>query len=100
MTYMSDIKKYIICVSTPTYTPFTNEEYNTYFLESDYIGGPYNMISYLEKFGAQAYFVNIPSKFWKGVKNGIMEGFLSYSANFDDRKLSNPPGSGYWWSLQ
>ena len=57
---------------------------------------------------AQAYFVNIPSKFIDAAPAGgaaagaprTMGMFLSYSANFAFHDGANPPGSGYHWSLQ
>ena len=57
---------------------------------------------------AQAYFVNIPSKFIDDAPAGSAAAgaqhtigmFLSYSANFAFHDGANPPGSGYHWSLQ
>jgi hypothetical protein len=64
------LQKFIMVVSTPTASPFTgsdvppfNATYDTYFLESDCITGPWALITYAVAFGPQAYFANIPSKF-------------------------------------
>ena len=108
MTYVPALKKYITCISTPTFSPFTSEQLDTYFLESDALTGPFKLVEYMTEFGPQAYFVNIPSKFMDAVPAGAAAAgkanslgmFLSYSANFKFPNSSNPPGSGYWWSLQ
>lgn len=96
MTYNSRLKKYIMCISDgwPTL-----KFMDTYFLESDNIEGPWKMISYLEHFGEQGYFVNIPTKFISG--DGYTS-WLSYSGNFatfDDLRV-NPRGGRYAWILQ
>jgi alpha-galactosidase len=64
------LAKFIMVVSTPTESPFTgsdtpppNRTYDTYFLESDDITGPWALVTYAAQFGPQAYFANIPSKF-------------------------------------
>ncbi|CAL1137136.1 unnamed protein product [Cladocopium goreaui] len=103
MTYIETVKRYIVCVSTPTYSPFTEQQFDTYLLESENITGPFRYISYLREFGPQAYFVNIPSKFVGDFnpKDGSLRLFLSYSANFDWKKSApKPAGSGYHWALQ
>mmetsp|Transcript_14202 Transcript_14202/g.31471 ORF Transcript_14202/g.31471 Transcript_14202/m.31471 type:complete len:179 (-) Transcript_14202:80-616(-) len=103
MTYIETVKRYIVCVSTPTYSPFTEQQFDTYLLESENITGPFRYISYLREFGPQAYFVNIPSKFVGDFnpKDGSLRLFLSYSANFDWKKSApKPAGSGYHWTLQ
>jgi hypothetical protein len=89
MSYHPLLEKYIMVVSTPTESPFTgsdsppfNATYDTYFLESDDITGPWALVSYAARFGPQAYFANIPSKFMgvsaaggrAGAGSGIYEG--------------------------
>ncbi|CAK9030455.1 unnamed protein product [Durusdinium trenchii] len=103
MTYIEKVKRYFVCVSTPSYSPFTERQFDTYLLESEHITGPFRYISYLREFGPEAYFVNIPSKFVGDFdpKEGTLRLFLSYSANFAYKKTSpKPPGSGYHWTLQ
>ncbi|CAK9026882.1 unnamed protein product [Durusdinium trenchii] len=103
MTYIEKVKRYFVCVSTPSYSPFTERQFDTYLLESEHITGPFRYISYLREFGPEAYFVNIPSKFVGDFdpKDGTLRLFLSYSANFAYKKTSpKPPGSGYHWTLQ
>ncbi|CAE7214229.1 unnamed protein product [Symbiodinium natans] len=102
MTYIPAVKRYIMCVSTPTFSPFTTRQFDTYFLESANITGPFRYISYLREFGPQAYFVNIPSKFVAAStgSDGSLRLFLSYSANFAYHGQPAPAGSGYHWTLQ
>jgi len=104
MTYIPLIKKYIMVVSTPTNSPYTVKEFDTYFLEADEMVGPWAMISYLKAFGPEAYFVHLPSKFLgQIVRDGedvYFTFYLSYSANFAGGFSPLPPGSGYHWSLQ
>jgi len=103
MTYIPAVKRYIVCISTPTFSPFTEKQFDTYFLESENIIGPFRYISYMREFGPQSYFVNIPSKFISSSvdpEDGSLSLVLSYSANFAFHKGSKPPGSGYSWNLQ
>ncbi len=99
MTYDAPLKKYLMCVTDGGNTV---HYFNTYLLESDRITGPWRLVSYLSRFGEQAYFVNIPSKFIG--KDGRTL-WLCYSANFSYgwggiRFRSNPPGSRYAMCLQ
>ena len=57
MTYMPAVKKFIMCVSTCTWangSKSTVGPFDTYFLESDSITGPFTMVSYLAQFGPEA----------------------------------------------
>jgi hypothetical protein len=99
VTYDAPLKKYLMAV---TDGGNTIGKYNTYILESSRIAGPWRLVVYMRNFGEQAYFVNFPSKFIN--KDGRTV-WLSYSANFTNGYLHNgmkadPPGSGYWWTLQ
>eukprot|EP01084_Bolivina_argentea_P119225 211420_1 len=102
MTYFHVLKKYIMVISTPTFSPSMVKQFDTYFLESDNISGPWKYIVYMSEFGPEGYFVHYPSKFLSGAMNGsYYEMFLSYSANFAFKsEPAVPPGSGYHWSLQ
>jgi hypothetical protein len=96
ITYNSKLKKYIMCITDgwPTI-----KFMDTYLLESDNIEGPYNIVAYMENFGEQGYFVNIPTKF---ISEDGYTSWLSYSGNFatfDDLRV-NPPGGRYGWILQ
>ena len=71
-----------------------------YFLESPSVTGPFRLITYLQRFGPEAYFVNIPSRYLGTTAEPDLTARLSYSANFAFRDgPPNPPGSGYFWSL-
>lgn len=102
MTYIPALQRYIMCISTPTYSPYTEKQFDTYFLESESITGPFVYVTYMRRFGPESYFVNIPSKFVSSKldANGSISMFLSYSANFALASDANPPGSGYHWTLQ
>lgn len=98
MTYVAPLKKYLMFCTDgwPTIRTF-----NTFILESDAITGPWKLVTFMEKFGEQAYFVNLPSKF---ISADGKTGWLSYSANFTNMAfgsawVENPPGSRYAWCL-
>jgi hypothetical protein len=96
MTYDARQKKYIMCVTDGWPTV---KYMNTFFLESDQIEGPWKLISYMQHFGEQGYFVNIPSKF---ISEGGTKAWLCYSGNFSpfpDLDV-NPPGGRYGLILQ
>ena len=99
MTYNAPLKKYLMCVTDGGNTV---SRYHTYLLESDRITGPWKLAAYLNNFGEQAYFVNIPSKF---IGNDGRTLWLCYSANFSSgwggiTFESRPPGSRYTMCLQ
>ena len=97
VTYVPALKKYIMCVTDGrTYTA----QYNTYFLESSELTGPWRMVTYWGAFGKQAYFVHIPSKFLgTTVENGSLKAWIVYSANFSDHEV-DPPDSKYAMCLR
>jgi len=99
ITWNEPLKKYLMCVTYgyklggPGKTDF-----DTYIMESTKITGPWKIVTYLNSFGPQAYFVNIPSKFIS--KDGKTM-WLCYSANWCRKKeKGNPPGSKYALCLQ
>lgn len=99
VTYNPELKRYIMFVS---YGEHTRSTFNTYVLESKEITGPWRLITYMEKFGEQAYFVHAPSKF---ISDHGRTAWLFYSANFQspnykENHRSYPPGSGYGLSIQ
>merc|ERR1719329_468845 len=103
MTYHAALKKYIMAVSTSSSYPFMTKHFDTYFLESDNVVGPWARVVYLSDFGPESYFVHFPSKFLAAEANtnrGVYDAFLMYSANFavHDEK-PNPPNSGYHMNL-
>ena len=94
MTWNNPLKKYFMCVTHGYKLGGGGKTaYDTYILESDRITGPWKMVSYLNRFGPQAYFVNLPSKFIS--KDGKTM-WLCYSANWSRKKQKgNPTGSKY-----
>ena len=99
MTYDAPLKKYLMCV---TDGGNTIGFYNTYILEADGLGGPWKLVTHMNKFGQQGYFVNIPSKFISADGRTL---WLCYAANFTNGYLgtkfkSDPPGGRYGMCLQ
>lgn len=97
MTHNASLRKYLLCITDGGTTIST---FNTFILESDHITGPWKLVVFMEKFGQQGYFVNLPSKFVNGRTM-----WLCYSANFTNHYLGttwepNPPGSRYAMCLQ
>jgi len=99
ITYNAPLKKYLMCITDGGNTIST---FNSYILESDTITGPWKLVTFMERFGEQAYFLNIPSKF---ISDDGLTMWLCYSANFtnwipDRAALKiNPVGSGYTMSM-
>jgi len=99
VTYNAPLKKYFMCVTDGRNTV---SHMNSYILESDRLDGDWKLISYMESFGEQAYFLNIPSKF---ISKDGKEAWLLYSGNFSDswnglELKENPPGSHYGMVFQ
>ena len=100
MTYNAPLKKYLMCITDGFPTIF---RMNTYILESDQITGPWKLVTFMQSFGEQGYFVNIPSKF---ISPDGRTAWLSYSTNFTNHGRMatnwavNPPGGSYAFSLQ
>ena len=73
------------------------KEMDSYVLEAETLSGPWRMVAFMERFGRQAYFLNVPSRF---VAPDERRFWLAYSANFAETFLpvrieADPPGSGY-----
>jgi len=105
MTYFAGIKKYIMSINTASHYPtMDNGNFDTYFLESDDITGPWSLVTWMRNFGPQVYFSNFVSKFTAKQANmtsKTFESFLMYSANYDPGTGgSNPPNSAYHMNLQ
>jgi len=99
ITYNAPLRKYLMCVTDGW--PGV-EDMNSYILEADEITGPYRMITFMNKFGRQGYFLCFPSKF---ISADGRTAWLSYSANFHkayfgNRTAAEPLGSRYAWTLQ
>jgi hypothetical protein len=100
ITYNPYLERYLFCVTDGS---ANHGAYDTYILESPNITGPWKLAVYMEHFGEEGYFVNIPSKF---IGEDGRTVWLCYAANFsvgmpDPPPLeSNPPGSRYGMNLQ
>jgi hypothetical protein len=102
MTYNAPLRKYLLCITDGGTTIST---FNTYILESDQIAGPWRLVTFMEQFGVQAYFVNIPSRF---ISADGRTAWLCYSANFSNlggliygtQWQPDPEGSMYALCLQ
>jgi hypothetical protein len=96
ITYNAPLKRYFLSVTDGR---DTYGEMDSYLLESEQVSGPWRMVAYLPKFGPQAYFINIPSKF---ISADGMTMWLCYSANFNRNLglVGEPPGSRYAMCLQ
>jgi len=92
-TYIALLEKYLMFVTTGS---DRHTAFDTYVLESDNVAGPYKLVTYMQEFGRQAYFVNVPSKFVS--KNG-RKMWLCYAANYTGHSPS-PRHSKYAMSLQ
>ena len=107
MTYFAGIKKYIISICTASHYPVMDGgHFDTYFLESDSITGPWKYVTYMKSFGPQVYFANFVSKFTAKQANmtsKTFESFLMYSANYDPGGARTPqplPNAAYHMNLQ
>ena len=93
VTYDAPLKRYLMCVTDGR---TTGGEMDSYVLESAQLTGPWRLVTFLPRFGAQGYFLNVPSKFIRG-DGGTL--WLCYAANFFPL-TSDPPGSRYGMCLQ
>ncbi|VGO18829.1 discoidin domain-containing protein [Pontiella sulfatireligans] len=98
VSYFPPLKKYIMCVTDgwPTVA-----EMDSYILEADELTGPWRIITYLENFGEQSYFLNFPSKF---IGDDGKTAWLCHSANFSMGRNGHkfgvkPEGGRYGLSL-
>ncbi|MEN6663933.1 MAG: hypothetical protein ABFD85_08035 [Phycisphaerae bacterium] len=90
ITYNAPLKKYLLCTTNGGITG--EGTFDTTILEADAITGPYRLIAHLPAFGAQAYFLNFPSKFISPDGRTL---WLWYSANWQHKLPADPPGSRY-----
>jgi hypothetical protein len=96
-------------VSTASYPGVGSmrKEYDIYILESTRLEGPWSLVQYLNKFGPEAYFPIIPTKFLgqshdiKVLSDGssLWPFYFGYSANWAYHGTPNPPHSGYSFCL-
>jgi hypothetical protein len=93
-TYIPGLDVYVMCITNGWPPEGTMD---TYLLVADELTGPWELLHYMEDFGEQAYFVNIPSKFLSG--DGRV-GYLCYANNFTGDQRVDPPGGEYGMCLQ
>lgn len=98
ITYNAALKTHLMFVSSPSDGVDTTGPYDSMVLEAERIEGPWRMVHYLPRFGTQAYFLSVPSKFTS--RDGRRM-WLGYSANYNNSDgKSDPPGSTYSWVLR
>lgn len=96
ITYDAPLKKYLMCVTHGWPTVGT---FDTYILEADaaaivgpnprpMLSVPWRLVTFMRKFGEQAYFVNIPSKF---VSSDGRTVWLCYTNDYTENHAKNPP---------
>lgn len=90
MTYDAPLKKYLMCVTDGGASGMGT--YDTWIVESDSVTGPWRLVAFMEKFGRQAYFVNIPSKF---IGRDGRTVWLCFSDDWVRKHPSDPPGTRY-----
>ena len=84
-------------MTTPTVLPSTVGPYDTYILTAPSVVGPFELVSYMPRFGQQAYFVSLLSR-WLTNDTGL----LAFSANFACRTggcYPNIANAGYGANL-
>lgn len=98
ITYDAPLRTYLLWVTSPTAGSYdTGGTYDQILLEAPSLAGPWRQVHYLPKFGPQAYFLNVPSKFISADGRRM---WLSYSANYQSTAPADPPGSGYSFVLR
>ena len=103
-TYNAPLGRYLMCVSRPSDGFNSLGTYDTMILEAEALTGPWSLVHYLRAFGAEAYFVNVPSKF---IGEDGTTAWLCYAANFAERvpgphatkHPASPEGSRYGMCL-
>ncbi len=90
VTYNAPLRKYLLCVTDGGESGLG--AYDTMILEADRITGPWRLVTFMEKFGDQAYFVNVPSKF---IGADGRTAWLCYSHGWSKKDHPDPPGSRY-----
>lgn len=91
---MPGLDVYVMCITNGWPPEGTMD---TYLLVADELTGPWSLLHYMEDFGEQAYFVNVPSKFLS--EDGRI-GYLCYANNFTGDHRVDPPGGEYGMCLQ
>lgn len=94
VTYNPGLKRYMMCVTDGGESG--RDAFDTMLLEAERITGPWRLVVFLEQFGKQAYFVNIPSKF---IASNGRTMWLCFAANWVRTIPSDPPDARYGMCL-
>ena len=90
VTYNAPLKKYLLCVTDGGASGLGT--YDTMILVADRVTGPWQLVTFMAKFGQQAYFVNIPSKF---ISRDGRTMWLCFADDWVRKHPSSPPGTRY-----
>ena len=86
MTYFAGIKKYNISICTGSHYPVMDGgHFDTYFLESDSITGPWKYVTYMKSFWS----ASVLCKFFREVYRKASR-FLLYTTNYDPGGARTP----------
>ena len=95
MTYDAALGRFLTAVSTGSLTDHKNgSAFDSYVLESPSVTGPFAMAAYLQRFGAQAYFLNFVSKFSQVTALDGHTAMLAYSADYTFGPARPVPSAG------
>lgn len=89
ITYFAPLSRYLLCISCGW--PAGRFAFDTYFLESEQITGPWKMIVYMRKFGPRGYFPNFPSKF---ISDDGSTAWLCFANDTTDGAVAADPRGG------
>lgn len=93
-TYVAPLGLYPMCVTRG----IKAGNHHAMLLASERITGPWRRVAWLDKFGPESYFMNIPSKF---ISADGKRFWLCYSANWSNKHHpGDPVGSHYSMSLR
>ncbi|HBY59544.1 MAG TPA: hypothetical protein DEH78_06955 [Solibacterales bacterium] len=91
-TWHPGVRRYLMCITRGV----RKGHHDTLILEAPTLAGEWRLFEYLEAFGPEAYFFNIPSKFIRGRESL----WICYSANWSAKHIDgDPAGSRYALSL-
>jgi len=91
VTWLPALGRYIACISVGP-ADGGGGCYDLWMATSPDLCGPWSQLAYLESFGTQGYFANIPSKFLSEDNRTF---WMFWSANWEQGAWSNPPCSAY-----
>ena len=82
MTYFAGIKKYVMTINTASdYPTMDGGDFDTYFLESDDITGPWSMVTYVRSPHPRITITLIDHWYWGALSEGQYSRFSIISAN-------------------